>query len=1300
MKGLNWFASVIWWLSVACVLISAFTIAAIRLSLEHLADDPENINLYLDNITSKPVSVGNIDLDWRGAIPIISIDSIAYENRDAAINLRSVELQPLLFESILQLDFKFDVALVKTGKIEIFLDQLKEEKNINEIISTITTIIKAGNYLLSDISLKLNKDGKSQEIYIEKALSTFSEGSWRLDLKSHVPNIFNKLDVVIDHTSSALKSIQDLDGRAYISFDLSEEINASSINTLTENIGFISGKSDVWLDFVDGAPHRIQASITDGSITYANQKFDSFATTLIAQRNSQVPDTLPSEIDQYLGMWDLYIPQVSFDFRKNNHQFDGLFFSQINTREDLWFSAEKIDSKAVMPVIAGLLPEKSTTLNKWPINSTIHNLQGYLPISDPNQVVAKAKLENLEVGNKRNEALQIKITAADLSLDQQKVLININPSQTISLRANSVYDHWLTFTHPAAQIAIDWSHSDLVSFSSDNMFVYLEQMSASIDLNYQLDLLEPDLSNLLLQVTMVNAPTSLKDKLVPYKVLPEKLTKTIRDSLKGQGKISGDMLLFVQKGKGSDSIGTELDLKLMADKATITFADYPTISNFTGSAYIDTKGLSIQSPSFNVLFSQVNNFDLNIASDNTIRINGEVRDSLKNLHALSKEFGSKIDFELPSKITAHGDIGVKLDLKVPIDGQSKAIFDAKVTLFNNQLRHVNYRDFPITKINGSFRVTNTELTQERQFEAMFANKPLVFSIENVLLGKSKLVRFSSGFTLPGKIINRLFALKSPLVEGSTTVDILLDFNADSTNFERLIVNSQLTGIKSHIPLGIGKEAGEKVATKLVFERQNKNLFVHLSVKDRIKGMMILDETNKVKGWVGLGLAAKGPIAVSEEKLKVVATYNTIDIAPLFDWFKENQFAEVLGQNQAQIEGTLINNIKELKTKKNTQTSILDAIEVQFIADKIGTSNFFVNNAKSTLYRTHGVWVSDIVSDLVTAKIYYAKAGNAQQIIVENMAIEKIVLPEEDKEKQASRKKTKDPLETFDPRISNPISLQIKNLSYNGSSLGKWSMQIEPENNGVRLNDLKIIKGKVSAKGNAFWQYLPNNKIGQQQLTTANLQVKGQDIKNFLGIVDSKSGSIDTKLSWQASPIGIGYDNVKGDVRIAFQDGFINTEEQAIALLNLIGLLNIDTITKRLSLDFSDQGNNIAYNNMQGAIKINDGLVTNTQPFIFKGPSISMQLEGTTNLLSETVDQTMVIQIPVGEALPLATVLAGFAPQVSVIVLIASYALKKPFTQFTSARFKINGDIEDPKMVLDRLFNVPIEEIKEELRSEE
>lgn len=1302
MKFLNWLSSTIWWLSVACVLISALAIAAVRLSLEYLAEDSERLSKHLQKLTTQPVTFGHVDLDWRGAIPVISIDQVSYDGDDVVVNLGTVELQPLLFESVLQLKAQFGLASVETGTIDIFLDQFQgEASSVERIIAVLTTIIQSGNYLLADVTLRLHKGGGSQAIYIKDARSLYSEGQWIFELKSEIPDFFSQLDIVVDHTGSALESSEDLDGRVYVSFDVSPNMKNASTAVLPAALELSGGKAEVWLDFINGVPQGIQASIADSSISYANQKFQSVTTDLIAQRTSAIPDALPQSLEDYFGMWSLYIPQLAFQLGTKKHQFDSLFFSQLNAGKTICFSAETLHTDIVMPLIIGMFPEQRAVLSQWPVSSIVHNLYGYVPLTDPSKVVAKAQLEKVTVGSANNNILQVESTGADLIVSDQRALINIDPSQVASLRINSIYDHRLRFTHPAAQIAINWSDLEEISFSADNMFVHLKTMTASVDWEYKLDVLEPHLSSLLLQVTGHNVPASFKDILVPYQLLSNQLTRQIRDSLTGTGRFSGDLLLFAQFGKSDEKTAVELGLRLTTNNANVAFAGYPEVKKISGTIDVDLQGISVQSPSFHVLLSQVRNLNLDIGVDNILRLHGEVKDNIQDLHTLAKALESDVNIDLPKNIIAYGNVAVSVDLELPLEGKLAPVFDAKVTLLDNQIQHINYKDFPIKRIKGSFHITNTGITQKKPFQARFAHRPLVFGIKNVLFEKDKILRLFANFTLPGEIINRLFALKVPLVKGASAVDVFLDLNTANTGVERLIVNSQLTGIASDIPLGIGKKAGEKVASQFVLERQNKKLFFHLNVKDRIKGTMILDEANKAYGWIGLGLAAQKPIEVSEEKLKIVATYDTIDVAPLLDWFHVNRFDEVLEQNPSQIKGTLLNSILGAEAGKNKQetelnTNILDSIEVRFVADSIGTSNFFVRNVDAVLYRTEGVWVSDMTSDMLAAKVYYASEGNVQQVIVEKLIVEKIVVSDKD---QPQKKKTEDPLATFDPRISHPVSLHIKNLSYSGSDLGKWSMQLQPEADGLRLSNLEARKGKAIIKGDAFWQYLPGNDPGQQQITTANLHFSGTKIKDFLGIVDSQSGSIQTNLRWKASPIGVDVSNITGTANINFQNGFINTEEEIVALLNLIGLFNINTISQRLSLDLSDQGNNIAYSIMRGSVKVSDGLVTNVEPFIFKGPSMRMQLEGTTNLLNEEVDQTMVVQIPVGEALPLATILAGFAPQVSVVLFIASYILKKPFTQFTSARFKVRGDFEDPKIVLDRLFNVPLDEIEAELSSD-
>ena len=127
------------------------------------------------------------------------------------------------------------------------------------------------------------------------------------------------------------------------------------------------------------------------------------------------------------------------------------------------------------------------------------------------------------------------------------------------------------------------------------------------------------------------------------------------------------------------------------------------------------------------------------------------------------------------------------------------------------------------------------------------------------------------------------------------------------------------------------------------------------------------------------------------------------------------------------------------------------------------------------------------------------------------------------------------------------------------------------------------------------------------------------------------------------------------------------------------------------LDFSDlYESGVAFDLMKSRLSIEDGLITFVEPLWIDGPSAKFQTRGTVNLVTEELDQQLIVTFPITSSLPLVAVLAGLAPQVAASIYVTEKLIGEELEQFTSARYNVSGTITEPKMKIDQAFNNELE----------
>ena len=146
-------------------------------------------------------------------------------------------------------------------------------------------------------------------------------------------------------------------------------------------------------------------------------------------------------------------------------------------------------------------------------------------------------------------------------------------------------------------------------------------------------------------------------------------------------------------------------------------------------------------------------------------------------------------------------------------------------------------------------------------------------------------------------------------------------------------------------------------------------------------------------------------------------------------------------------------------------------------------------------------------------------------------------------------------------------------------------------------------------------------------------------------------------------------------------------------MKLASLLNFSTIFGRISkLDFSDvRGRGIGYEKVEAKVRFDEGIVSFMQPMIISSTSSQMRVGGSINLLNNTLDNELIVTLPVSESLPwYAAYLAVANPIAGLGVIVGERVFRKPIAKFSSGKFQVKGAIKDPEVSFLGLWDQKVE----------
>jgi uncharacterized protein (TIGR02099 family) len=182
----------------------------------------------------------------------------------------------------------------------------------------------------------------------------------------------------------------------------------------------------------------------------------------------------------------------------------------------------------------------------------------------------------------------------------------------------------------------------------------------------------------------------------------------------------------------------------------------------------------------------------------------------------------------------------------------------------------------------------------------------------------------------------------------------------------------------------------------------------------------------------------------------------------------------------------------------------------------------------------------------------------------------------------------------------------------------------------------------------------------------------------LGLKDTVHGGAGTlggSVHWQGSPVAIDFGSLDGAVELAIGKGeFLKVDPGAA---KLIGVLNMQSLPKRLSGDFRDLfGEGFAFDTIDGRVRIDNG-VAYSEEFRIRGLQAQVTIRGQADLQRET--QRLNVEVVPELNAGIASIAFGAMvnPLIGLGSFAAQYVLRKPLQQALAYDVDVTGPWTDP-----------------------
>ncbi len=282
--------------------------------------------------------------------------------------------------------------------------------------------------------------------------------------------------------------------------------------------------------------------------------------------------------------------------------------------------------------------------------------------------------------------------------------------------------------------------------------------------------------------------------------------------------------------------------------------------------------------------------------------------------------------------------------------------------------------------------------------------------------------------------------------------------------------------------------------------------------------------------------------------------------------------------------------------------------------------------------------------------------------------------------------------TLDEQPSNipALDIVVEDFELRGKRLGRIEVEaLNRDAAGVRewrLSKLNMIlpEAQFSATGNWALVGATSPRAGRAERRRTALTFKldiadsGELLKRFgqEKTIARGKGRMEGQIAWLGSPWALDYGTLAGGFNVNIEAGQFLKADPGLA--KLLGVLSLQSLPRRLSLDFRDVfSEGFQFDFIRGDVKIEQG-VAYTNNLQMKGVNAAVLMEGSANIAKETQDLKVVVvpEINAGTASLVATVIN---PAIGLGTFLAQLILRRPFIEAATQEFHIDGNWADPQI---------------------
>lgn len=1263
---MNFFARMTKYLAyfLAVIIVIAATMVSIgRLLTPYLNEHRAQFQTFASELLHAPIEIGHVHISWNVYVPELTFEKVTVLDKETAkpaFEIDYVKINLSIFKSLIQR--KPVLSYIKVAGLDVTVhEEIKGQMNIvgfgnfsisdnltgaqREANTVLAWILSQPALVLDDIDIKfIPLAGKDRHLTLYK-LSLRNSKNHHV-LKGHA-TLHQDIPTSVTFALSTNGDISDfskINLHAYLYFEgviLPQWFSDQTWHDLKVKQGLASAK--IWADWNRGAWQKVQTQFQ----IYELELFSKVTkkTQFITRLSGHVGWRIEGD-QQIIAGEDIFMDLPEHLWPSS--RFYVKMPKDLQTPGDISLQLGYIDLHDVLDALIGsdfLSTETEKKILSLNPNGEIHDLN--MQIKDRENWLnnpISAEFINLSL-NSFEQFPGIKNLTGEVHWDGKKGDFFLN-SQNTQIEYQKLFAKPLNFSEINGKVMMQKNADQTLEVKGNNIRI----KNNDLDLNTRFTFIQPQNDSPIVDVESQFSmkDTSRIDDYLALKTFEPELNAWIKQAFH-QGKITDAKLIL--QGQLKDFPFKENNgkffLKLNIDDLHFNYAPgWPAILHTKGEITFAGPSLQIDIASGQILDVPIEKVHgeipyigpeepqiLTITAPST---RGDLSQGLQLI--MNSPLEEKLGKEL-SSLKMSGPMDLNLALQIPLKKphETKVQGEIKSSAALVQLADA---DLSIDHVAGTFYFTEDELRADA-LQAVFAGFPMTINIATV----NQSIKINAQSQLNASLLYRMIPYEPlpKILQGTT--GFLAEVVIPQKGANKITLRSDLKGMTVNLP-GIFNKKAEDATDFIATAETPEGLPMKTTmVFGKILSTAITFKKN-VEGYQFVG----GEIRFNGNSTANIQTQPGFFISGQFDTLDWDVLQSYIPDHPKDNSNSLLKYLRAMDIRAN---------KILGFSQKL--TNARVQMAKSPQQLSVNVNSAELQGQFIIPDVKSVPIKvNLQYLYLSPVA------------------GTSNKNESFNPKILPPISFVGNEVRYGGKSFGRVAFNVQPSANGLQIKSLRADSPIYHVDASGEW--LRDRTRLQGNLTTKDIAKLLKHFNDTSSSLVGSDGKATFDLRWDDEPFNPSIATMSGNASIKLGAGrIINLDKSTNAKMGLGRLLNIlsvESLTRRLSLNFSDlTQSGFNFDSMTGDFNLKNGNAY-TENALVAGNVARIQLKGRIGLAAKDYNMQMSVTPHVTGSLPVVAAIA-----VNPLVGLAAWAVEKIASNAVGSaathRYTVTGTWDNP-----------------------